>query len=235
MGFYSSMILLIPAIIFAGWAQLKVRSTYKKFAQVGTRSRMTGAEVAQRILRDENIEIADNPEDYPPGSACGLEAIPGQLTDHYDPRARALRLSESIYGGQSVAALGIAAHEVGHAIQHARLYSPLMIRNVVYPVCSFGSSTAWPLVIIGIIFGFPPLLYLGIFLFTFAVFFSIITLPVEFNASSRALRALSNGGYLAEDELAGARKVLNAAALTYVAAAAVAIMNLVRLLVIARD
>lgn len=230
--FDSTMIIIVPALVFALWAQFKVKSTYKKYAQVGSQSGMTGADVAKAILAQEDIAVVSDPSGMPEGSACGLMAIPGHLTDHYDPRDRMLRLSEEVYHGQSVAALGIAAHEVGHAIQHARLYSPLMMRNIVYPVCNVGSTLAFPLFFVGFLFSFPILLQVGIFLFTLAVFFTVLTLPVEFNASSRAMRALASGGYLNQDELRGARKVLSAAAMTYVAAAAMAILQLVRMILL---
>ncbi|MBI5094804.1 MAG: zinc metallopeptidase [Candidatus Hydrogenedentes bacterium] len=235
-GFFfdPTMLLLIPALLFAGWAQLKVKSTYAKFSQVGTRSGLSGAEVAARILRDSGIDLSDSPSSNPGRPACGLEAIPGELTDHYDPRDRVLRLSDGIYSGRSVAALGIAAHEVGHAVQHARAFAPLMLRNVVYPVCSFGSMLAWPLFFVGFFFHIKILIPLGIALYILAVFFTVLTLPVEFDASRRALKCLSSGGYLTTDELAGARKVLTAAALTYVAATAMAILELVRMLILAR-
>ena len=228
----STIIIIVPPLIFALWAQYKVKSTYKKYAQVASQSGMTGADVARAILAQEDIVLVSDPAGMPEGSACGLMAIPGHLTDHYDPRDRMLRLSEEVYYGQSVASLGIAAHEVGHAIQHARLYSPLMIRNIVYPVCNVGSTLAFPLFFIGFLFSFPALLQIGIFLFTLAVFFTVLTLPVEFNASSRAMRALASGGYLSQDELQGARKVLSAAAMTYVAAAAMAILQLVRMILL---
>ncbi|HOT52019.1 MAG TPA: zinc metallopeptidase, partial [Candidatus Hydrogenedentes bacterium] len=172
---------------------------------------------------------------FPGGVACGLAAIPGELTDHYDPRTRMLNLSEDIYYGRSIAALGIAAHEVGHAIQHAQLYGPLALRNIIYPVCGLGSTLAFPLFFIGLIANFGVLMQVAILLFTLAVFFTVLTLPVEFNASRRALLALENGGYLTADELYGARKVLSAAAMTYIAAAAMAIMQLIRMLLIARS
>jgi hypothetical protein len=241
-----TFILILPAMAFAGWAQMKVKSTYAKYAQVGTRNRMTGADVAKAILRDEGIALSSDPlsEDASAGNdACGLEMTPGQLSDHYDPGAKMLRLSEDVYHGQSVAALGIAAHEVGHAIQHARGYAPLHLRSFVYPACSLGSNLAWPLLLIGFFIsagaehagGFGPMLMnLGILFFAGSVAFTVITLPVEFNASSRAMRALANGGYLEEDELKGAKKVLSAAAMTYVAAAAMAIMQLLRMIIIAR-
>lgn len=227
-----TLVLLIPAIVLAVWAQRKVKSTYAHYAKVGNRRGMTGADVAKAILRDESIELAHGAGGSQDAHTCGLEVTPGHLSDHYDPRTRTLHLSEEVYYGQSVASLGIAAHEVGHAIQHARLYSPLMMRNVVYPVCRIGTILAWPLLIIGFIAAIPPLIKLGILFFTLSVFFTVLTLPVEFNASSRAMRALANGGYLDEEELQGAHKVLSAAAMTYVAAAAMAILQLLRLLLI---
>lgn len=233
MFFDPTMLLLIPAVILAAWAQHKVKSTYAKFSQVGNRRGLTGADVAALILKSERIELVDDPSGYPAGAACGLEAIPGQLTDHYDPRDHVLRLSEGVYHGRSVAALGIAAHEVGHAIQHARGYAPLAIRNIIYPVTGFGSFLAWPLFIIGLIAAWPPLMQAGIILFTGAVVFTVITLPVEFNASSRAIRALADGGHLDQDELQGAKKVLSAAAMTYVASTAMAVLQLLRMVLLA--
>ncbi len=230
--FDPTMVLLIPAMILAMWAQYKVKATYAQYQQIATHSGMNGATVAEAILRDENIHLSHEPTQEPAGSACGLEAIPGHLTDHYDPTARTLRLSEEIYYGTSIASLGIAAHEVGHAIQHSRLYSPLVVRGIIYPVCGLASNLAFPLFLAGF-FVYQPLMQVAIVMFTLAMIFTVVTLPVEFNASSRAIRALSNGGYLTDDELAGARKVLNAAALTYVASAAMAISQLVRMLILA--
>ncbi len=231
-----TFIMILPALALALWAQYKVKSTYAHFAQVGNRAGLTGNDVARLILRDANIDIASNAEGREDARSVGIESIGGQLTDHYDPRTRTLRLSEAIYHGRSVAALGIAAHEVGHAIQHANAYSPLVLRNVVYPVCSIGSTLAFPIFLVGL---FMPVhlgqifIQLAILLFGAAVFFTVLTLPVEFNASRRALLALANGGYLTAEEMSGARKVLRAAAMTYVAAAAMAIMQLVRMMLIA--
>ncbi|HEO70529.1 MAG TPA: zinc metallopeptidase [Candidatus Hydrogenedentes bacterium] len=232
--FDPTFVLLIPALILAVWAQAKVKSAYAHYSRIGVRSGMTGAEAAQRILREAGITLTDMPESVG-GPACALNVIPGQMTDHYDPRNHALNLSEGVYYGRSIAAIGIAAHEVGHAIQHARQYAPLTLRNVVYPVCNIGSTLAFPLFIIGILGGIPVLMDAAILLFSFAVFFTVLTLPVEFNASRRAVAALEQGGYVDVDELQGVRKVLTAAAMTYVAAAAMALMNLVRLLVLRRD
>jgi hypothetical protein len=238
-GFFDpTIVLLIPAFAFAIWAQHRVKSTYAKYSQVGTRAGLTGAQVAEHVMHDADVPSLGNAGGMRKESAVGLEATPGHLTDHYDPRSRTLRLSDEVYNGQSVAALGIAAHEVGHAIQHNRAYAPLMLRNIVYPVCSIGSTGAFPLFFIGL---FMPtglgqtFMYAAIALFTLAVFFSVLTLPVEFDASRRAVRALSSGGYLTQDELTGAKKVLNAAALTYVAGTAMAVMNLLRMVLIANS
>jgi len=219
----STMLLLIPALILALWAQAKVRSTYARYSKVPVRSGLSGADVARLILRDEGVQVS------------AIEVTPGELTDHYDPRNRALRLSEDVYYGTNIAALGIAAHEVGHAIQHAREYSPLALRNVVYPICNLGSSLGVPLFFLGLILSTPIFLKLGILFFTLAVFFTLITLPVEFNASRRALAVLANGRYLETDELKGARRVLSAAAMTYVAAALMALLQLLRMLILARS
>jgi len=232
--FDPTMVLVIPALILAIWAQAKVRSTYAKYARIGVRSGLTGADVARLILRDAQIALTPNPKAYPRGAACALQAIPGEMTDHYDPRSRTLSLSEGVYNGRSIAALGVAAHEVGHAIQHAKLYAPLALRNVIYPVCGLGSTLAFPLFILGLFARVPVLMQAAIVLFSLAVFFTVLTLPVEFNASSRALKSLAHGGYLEPEELAGARKVLNAAAMTYVAAAAMAALQLLRMLLLAR-
>ena len=232
--FDSTIILILPALALALWAQYKVKSTYAKYAKVGNRAGLTGADVARHILRDAGVET-DLGYGSRSGNAVSIEAIGGQLTDHYDPRSRTLRLSQGVYNGTSVAALGIAAHEVGHAIQHAKTYAPLALRGIMYPVSSIGSTLAFPLFFIG--FFIPGLgrmfMLAAIALFTVAVLFTLVTLPVEFNASSRAVKALSHGGYLVEDELAGAKKVLTAAAMTYVAAAAMAIMQLVRMVILA--
>lgn len=233
MFFDSTMLLVLPALLLALWAQAKVSSTYAKFSKVGTRSGLTGAEVAQRILSDAGIALADKRSAGLGGPTCKLECIPGHLSDHYDPRSQTLRLSHDVYYGQSVAALGIAAHEVGHAIQHARMYAPLMARNFIYPVCSLGSTLAFPLFILGLFAQIGPLMNLAILLFSVAVAFTVLTLPVEFDASRRAMATLSTGGYLDALELRGAKRVLTAAAITYVAAAFMAIMQLVRMLILA--
>ena len=216
--------LIIPPLILALYAQARVRSTYARYSQVAAASRLTGAQIACQILDSRGAQNVP------------VEQIPGQMTDNYDPRKKVLRLSDGIYGSNSLAALGIAAHEAGHAIQHHDGYSPLALRNVIFPIASIGSTLAFPLFFIGFIMGQkrgPSILMdIGILLFAGAVLFSVITLPVEFNASRRALVVLEERGYLNQTEMAGARKVLSAAALTYVAATAMAVMQLVRMLLI---
>lgn len=228
-----TFLLLIPALIFALWAQWKVKSTYSEYAQVANRRGLTGAETAQLILRDADVAMAG--QRWGRGDGVALEPVGGTLTDHYDPRSRTLRLSQDIYYGRSVAALGIAAHEVGHAIQHANGYAPLLARNFVYPVSRFGSTLAFPIFIVGMFLGPGTgqiVMQIAIMMFAAAVGFTVITLPVEFNASRRAMKALANGGYLTQDELRGARKVLRAAAMTYVAAAGMAALQLVRMILL---
>lgn len=219
-----TLFLIIPPLILALYAQGKVKSTFSRFSSKTSRSRISAAEVARRIL---NSSGAGN---------VAIERTSGRLSDHYDPRKRILRLSESVYGSSSIAAVGVAAHEAGHAIQHHNGYFPLQLRNLIYPVASFGSTLAFPLFFIGFIFstrsGPSILMDAGILLFTVAVVFSLLTLPVEFDASKRAMKLLKEGNYLYENELKGAKKVLSAAALTYVASTAMAIMQLVRLLIL---
>ncbi len=216
-----TIFLLIPPLLLALYAQQKVRNTYRKFSKVTSASRISGAETARRILQASGA------------SHVSIERARGQLTDHYDPRKKKLRLSEGVHDSTSLAALGIAAHETGHALQHHQGYAPLHIRNGIYPVANFGSSLAFPLFFAGLIFsgrqGPNILMDIGILLFAGAVVFSLITLPVEFNASKRALVLLKDGGYLRGKELDGAQRVLSAAALTYVAATAMAAMQLLRM------
>ena len=212
------LIFVLPAMLLAFWAQFKVNSTYEKFSKVQNHRGITGAEVAVKILNLHGIYNVR------------VEHISGKLSDHYDPRANVIRLSDGVYSGTSVAALGVAAHETGHAIQHAKGYMPIKLRNAIVPVASLGSNLAVPLAIFGLIFSMPVLIDAGIILFTAVVAFQFVTLPVEFNASRRAISILDSQGILYGDELKGAKKVLSAAALTYVAAAAVALGNLLRLL-----
>ncbi len=223
--FHPADVLIIPAIILTLWAQARVRYAYRRYASVSTQSRITGAQAALQIMRAANV------------GGVSIEVVPGEMTDHYDPTHKALRLSQDVYQGTSIAAVGIAAHEVGHAIQDAEHYAPMRLRHLMYPISSIGSTLAFPIIFIGLIFNFAYsslIISIGIWLFTAAVAFTIVTLPVEFNASRRAVKALAVGGYLSQEELAGVRKVLNAAALTYVAAAAAAVLQLVRLLIISR-
>jgi Predicted Zn-dependent protease len=222
MYFDWTFFLLIPAFILAIYAQVKVKSTFNKFLEVPAASGQTGAQIARELL--DRSHLSDVP----------VELTPETLSDHYDPRTRVLRLSPEVYHGRSLASLGVAAHETGHAIQHSHAYVPLTVRNAIFPVASFGSNLGYILFFIGLIFGGNTFLIdLGIILFSFFVFFTVVTLPVEFNASSRGLAMLTDCGFLTRgEEEAGARKVLSAAALTYVAAAAMAILQLVRMLLI---
>lgn len=227
MGFFSLFIpywwIVIPGLLLSFWAQWKVNSAYKKYSKVVASRGHTGRDVANYILQAYGLSVP-------------VEAIGGNLTDHYDPTRKVLRLSEGVYYGQSVAALGIAAHEVGHAIQHKQSYFPLIIRNGIFPIASIGSNIGPFLVAIGFIFGsLKWLTGIGIVVFTVAVLFYIITLPVEFDASNRAITILDESGLLVGEELRGAKKVLSAAALTYLAAALAAVLTLLRLLLLARS
>ncbi len=218
--FDPTIIILIPAIILSAWAQMKVSSTFHRYSEVNARSGLTGAQVAQKILHSNNI------------FDVRIEPVKGNLTDHYDPKNKVLRLSETVYGRSSIAALGVAAHEVGHAIQHEEDYSPLRIRSALVPIVQFSSYGSWIILLVGIFMASTQLIQIGIALFVAVVIFQLITLPVEFNASSRALVQLETGGYLAADEIQGSKKVLSAAALTYVAAVIMAIAQLLRLILI---
>ena len=215
-----TMVLLIPAMILAMYAQMKVNSTYHHYSQIASQRGMTGADVARYILNKNGLY------DIP------IERVQGQLSDHYDPRSRVVRLSQGVYDSTSIAALGVAAHEVGHAIQHDTGYMPLYIRNTIIPITQIGSYVSIPLLILGILVSSPRLVELGILLFTAIVFFQLITLPVEFNASRRAVAVLGDEAILTADELVGTKKVLSAAALTSVAAAVTAVFQLLRLLII---
>jgi uncharacterized protein len=208
------LIIVMPALLLSIYAQIKVKSTYSKFSKMPTFRGVTGAQAAQEILRASGV------------SGVNIELTRGFLSDHYDPRTKVLRLSESVYAGNSIASVGVAAHEAGHALQHAQGYMPLKMRSTLVPISSLGSNLAWPLLMIGFIFTSQSLILAGILFFSLAVLFQIITLPVEFNASSRALIALPATGILSESEVKGARKVLSAAALTYVAAATAALLQL---------
>ncbi len=216
----STMLLLIPALILALWAQYRVKSTFNKYDKVIAGIGLTGGDIAKRLLEQSGL------------NHVSIEEIPGQLSDHYDPRSRTLRLSSSIAGSRSVSAIGVAAHEVGHAIQHQESYSAFQIRQSIFPVANLGSTLAFPLFFVGFLFTMPLLIDIGIVLFAGAVLFQVVTLPVEFNASSRALAMLEGRGYLQQTEMKHAKSVLNAAALTYVASTAMAVLQLLRLLVL---
>ena len=223
MFFDWTMILLIPALLLTIYAQAKVSSTYRKYSHVQARSGITACDMARRMLDAHGL------------THVRVEAVRGNLTDHYDPRTKVLRLSESTYSSTSVAALGVAAHEAGHAMQDQESYAPLKIRNALVPIANIGSSASWILIILGIVFSALDLISIGIICFAAVVVFQLITLPVEFNASSRALGALEGGGFLTSDEVQQTSKVLSAAALTYVAAALTAILQLLRLLILFGD
>lgn len=221
-GFDSSMIILLPAIIVAFFAQYKIKSTFEKYSRIKSESGYTASQVARYLLDRTGL------------NDVAVEMIGGNLTDHYDPRTKTLRLSQTVYSSSSVAAIGVAAHEAGHAIQHDTGYVPLMVRNSLVPVANFGSNAAWVLVFLAFITGYYSLINLGIILFTAAVLFQIITLPVEFNASKRAINLLESEGVLRGSEVSSAKKVLSAAALTYVAAMLVSVAQLLRLILLSR-
>lgn len=215
-----TMIILFPAIILALIAQIKVKFAYSKYSNVQNINGLTGADVARRMLDDEGLYNVP------------IEVINRELGDHYDPRSRVLRLSHDVYYGTTIASAGIAAHEVGHAIQHSRSYAPLVIRNTIVPAVNFCSSISWIVFFAGLVLSLKPFVTLGIMLFSLAVLFQLITLPVEFNASGRALKILESKNILFDSEIKGAKKVLKAAALTYVAAALMSILQLLRLIAI---
>jgi len=219
---WTYLVMVVPFFILTLIAQFYVKSTFNKYNQIRSMSGMTGAQAARRILDANGLQ--------------GIRVIPvgGTLTDNYSPKENVIRLSESTFASPSVAAVGVAAHEAGHALQYAQGYAPVRLRSAILPVCSIGSNLAWPLIMIGWFINFTGLVWIGIILFAAACFFQAVTLPVEFNASSRALRVLDEYGMLGSEELRDARKVLSAAALTYVAALAMSVMSLLRLLLITR-
>lgn len=220
-GFSSwDLILLLPAIAFSLWAQFRVKSTFAKFSQMASRRGTSGARVAQDLLHRNAV------------GGVGVAMSEGFLGDHYDPIKKTVSLSPDNYHSNSIAALAVAAHEVGHAIQHKQAYAPLNFRTSLFPVANIGSSLAFPLLLIGMFMRLPFLIDVGIIFFSAAVLFQLVTLPVEFDASRRALGQLQSGGFLAADEIGSAKKVLTAAALTYVAATAVAVLQLLRLLIL---
>jgi len=217
-----TMILVIPGLLLGLWAQFKVKSAFDKYQRVLSRSGYTADGVARLLLNRANCDHVS------------IQQTKGSLTDHYDPRTNVLRLSQTVYGSGSVAAIGVAAHECGHAMQHQEGYAPLKLRSALVPVVNLGSNLYFPIFLLGIVFSWEPLVYAGIACFGLTLLFSLVTLPVEFNASSRAIRVLREGGYLGEEELNGAKAVLDAAALTYVASAISSLLQLLRLLIIAR-
>jgi Zn-dependent membrane protease YugP len=218
--FDPTFIILLPAIIFAAYAQSKINSTFNTYLRVRNSNGYTGYQVARTILDKHGLQ------DLP------IELINGNLTDHYDPRKRVLRLSNAVYNGNSLASVGVAAHECGHAVQHQESYVPLTVRNTIAPIASIGSQLSWILVLAGLFFGFTGLIDIGILFFSAAVLFQLITLPVEYNASSRAIAMLTDYNLVPADEIGPAKKVLSAAALTYLAATIVAVMQLLRLLIL---
>lgn len=215
-----SMIILIPGLLLAMYAQAKVSSTYNRYKKVTSHSGYTGAQFARKMLNDNGLYDVT------------ITQISGRMSDHYDPRANQVRLSAEVYNGTSIASLGIAAHEVGHAVQHATNYFPLTVRNLVVPVTNFSSSIYMLFIFIGIIMNSFSMIQFGIMLFAVIVIFQVITLPVEFNASRRAIATLGGDGVLDAEELSGAKRVLGAAAMTYVAAMVTAVLQLLQLLMV---
>lgn len=210
-------ILLIAAMLFAMWAQINVKSTFSKYSKVSNAAGLTGYEAARMILDANGL------------STIRIERVAGELTDHYDPKANVIRLSDGVFESATASAVGVAAHEAGHAVQHAVGYFPIKVRSAIIPICQIGSNLAWPLILLGIILSYPALASLGVVFFSLATVFQLVTLPCEFNASSRALEAIKASGYLRENEITAAAKTLRAAALTYVAALAVSLINLLRI------
>lgn len=218
---YLYIILVVPMLIVALIAQLNVKLTYSRYSRETTRSGMTGYDSARMVLDANGLTYVQ------------INMIEGQLTDHFDPRTNVINLSRDVYEGQSAAAVGVAAHEAGHAVQYAEEYAPMRLRAFIIPATNIGAQLSFPLLLLGLLFSFPPLAYAGVIAFGLSTFFQLVTLPVEFNASHRALIALTDSGRFEEEELKGSRRVLRAAALTYVAALAVSFANLLRLLIIA--
>lgn len=212
-------LILIPAILFSLWAQARVKTTYARYSKAF--AGLTGQEAARMVLEMNGV------------TGVTIEQVAGELTDHFDPRTNVIRLSRGVYDVTSVAAVGVAAHEAGHAVQYAVGYGPIKLRAAIIPVTQIGSYLSWPLLLIGLLMGNETLAFAGVLLFAGVVLFRLVTLPVEFNASNRALEALDASGYLQEEQLDGAGKVLRAAAMTYVAALAQALAQLFRLLMIA--
>ena len=218
---WTYIVLVMPAVIFSLWASIKVNSTFKKYSSFRPSSGMTGAEAARRVLDANGLYNVR------------IERISGNLTDHFDPRTNVIRLSDSVYGVSSAAAIGVAAHEAGHAIQYAKNYAPIRLRAGLVKITGFSSMLAIPLFFIGLIFASDALMLAGILLYSAIAFFQLVTLPVEFNASARALKVLKNSQMLNSQELDASKKVLTAAAMTYVAALLTSLLTLLRLLILA--
>ncbi len=219
-AYYLTGFIMVPVIIFSMICQARVNSYFRKYSRIPNSRSMTGAQAAAELLRLNGI------------TDVGIRMIPGNLTDNYNPSTKMISLSEAVYNSNSIAAVGIACHEAGHACQHAQGYFPIKIRNFIIPLTKFGSNLGIPLAIFGLIFNFQPLLYAGIILYSAVALFQLITLPVEFNASGRALNTISQNGFLIGAEYKGAKKVLTAAALTYVAALASSLATLLRLILL---
>lgn len=222
---WTYLVIVLPCLILSIWASTRVNSTFKKYSEQHSVRRITGAQAAERVLQMHGI------------GNVRVERVSGNLTDHFDPRTNVIRLSDSVYGSTSTAAIGVACHEAGHAVQYAQSYAPIKIRAAIIPVTNFGSKLAMPLILLGILltsFGYYSytLVYLGIACFSLSLVFQLVTLPVEFNASRRAILAIEQADLLTEQELTGARKTLSAAAMTYVAATAVSLAQLLRLLLL---
>lgn len=222
---WTYFLIVLPCIILSMWASSSVNSTFNKYAKVMSIRRLTGAEAAQRVLSANGVQ------------GVRIERIGGNLTDHYDPKTNVIRLSDSVHNSTSVAAIGVACHEAGHAVQYAQNYAPIKLRAAIIPITNIGSKLAMPLILAGILFSFLgnfsySLVYLGIAAFSLSLVFQLVTLPVEFNASRRAMSAIESSGLLTEEEQRGAKKTLKAAAMTYVAATAVALAQVVRLLIL---
>lgn len=220
---WTYLILVLPCLILSLWASARVNSTFKKYSQQHSLRQITGAQAAQRVLQANGVY------------GVRIEHVSGNLTDHYDPKTNVIRLSDNVYNNTSTAAIGVACHEAGHAVQYAQDYFPIKVRTAIIPVTNFGSRLAMPLILLGLLFSAfgsfsNTLLYIGIACFGLSLIFQLITLPVEFNASRRALEAIQSAQLLSEDELRGARKTLSAAAMTYVAATAVSLAQLLRLI-----
>ena len=222
---WTYIVLVLPCILLSLWASSSVNSTFRRYSSVHSYRRITGAEAAQRVLSANGVR------------GVQIQRVSGNLTDHYDPRTNVIRLSDSVYNSTSVAAIGVACHEAGHAVQYAHNYAPIRLRAAIIPITNIGSKLAMPLILLGIVLSFLgnfsyALVYLGIAAFGLSLVFQLVTLPVEFNASRRAMDAIASGNILSEEEQRGARKTLKAAAMTYVAATAVSLAQLLRLIII---